>query len=179
MILRNSTQKDKSACGMGGRASEVYHPCVPGAWRVSLQISLPPQIFPEISCLERGLCFKARETIFEKSCFAQGQKRPKQPWAGSSFPLVLSYWVSHALGCDVACRFTSNLEPLSITMGPSSQPSSLPTYDSTAPYREGVCGAVAAEGGSGHHSERALGPFATVVSRHQRPQIGVETRQVR
>lgn len=57
-------------------------------------MSLPQQIFPEISCLKRELCFKARETIFEKSCFVQGQKKPEQHWTGSSFPLVLSYWVS-------------------------------------------------------------------------------------
>lgn len=126
---------------VGGRQKSTILVCLaPGAWRVSLQILLPPQIFPEISCLERELCFKARETIFEKSCFAQGQKRPEQPWTGSSFPLVLSYWASHALGCDVACRFTSNLEPLSITKGPSSHLPFPPTAQQPPTGRE--CAAV-------------------------------------
>lgn len=83
-------------------------------------------------------------------------------------------WPRHTLGigCGMACRLTSNLESSSYHHGPY-QLSPLPTDRSTAPYRVGE-GRWVGRGGTWTHRERALGPFATEVSGHQRPQIGVE-----
>lgn len=131
----------------------------PGAWRVPIQTSLPPQIlvhsiFLEIGCLERELCFRGREAIFDKSCFAQGQKRPAQHWAGSSFPLVFSHWVTlpaSGIGCGVAFRLTI-MNPQVSLLGLSSHLFSPPTTRQ-APTRE----TGSAEEGPEHRRATALG----------------------
>lgn len=79
---------------------------------------------------------------------------------------------SHAsgTGCGVAFKLTSNHEPSSITMGPSSHLPSPPTAHQPPMGETG-----SAEEEPGHCRERALGPFAAgQVSGHQHPRIGVE-----
>lgn len=74
----------------------------PGAWRVPLQMLLPPQILvhshlPRLGCLERELCFKTGEAILKSHVLPKARRGQHNNWAGSSFPLVFSHYVPPAM----------------------------------------------------------------------------------
>ena len=74
----------------------------PGAWRVPLQMLLPPQILvhshlPRLGCLKRELCFKTGEAILKSHVLPKARRGQHNNWAGSSFPLVFSHYVPPAM----------------------------------------------------------------------------------